>query len=315
MARNFERVDVYAKITNKIIADLEKGVRPWMKPWNADHLAEWSGVGLPLRQIGKPYRGINTVMLWYAAAVNGYKSRYWFTYKQAQALGGQVRYGETGEMIVFAKQSIKTETTTEGEDVEKKMSFLRGYTVFNGDQCDNLPAKYFEPPDAPVFTTKQRHEASEAFFAKTGALFVHRGNKAFYRQSGDFIQLPPFETFHDAESYAATKAHELIHWTLHPKRLNRDLSKTFPNESGKHVYAREELVAEIGAAFLCANLGITPEVREDHAAYVGSWLQVLKNDKRAIFNAASKAQEAVDYLIGLQGEPVAADELDEMETV
>lgn len=287
----FDRQDLYTKITNKIIADLEKGVRPWMKPWSAEHLE--SPILRPLRSTGQRYQGINTVMLWWAALSNGYKCQYWFTYNQAKALGGQVRKGETGETVVYAARVTK-KAEVEGDD-PKSFSMLKAYTVFNGDQCDGLPEKFFEEVSPPVFTSKQKHDASEAFFAKTGALLRHAGNKAFYSPHGDFIQMPPFETFKDSESYAATKLHELIHWTLHAKRLDRDYGKRF----GDTAYAREELVAEIGAAFLCADLGITPEVREDHVSYLASWLKVLKGDKRAIFNAASQAQRAVDFLHGL----------------
>lgn len=288
----FERTDFYAKITDKIIADLEQGVRPWMKPWNAEHLE--SALLRPLRQTGQRYQGINTVMLWWAALVKGYKCQYWFTFQQAKKLGGHVKKGEQGETVIFASRVTK-KGETEAEDTS--FSMLKSYTVFNGDQCSGLPSKYFEEPPAPVFSEKQRHDASEAFFAKVGAQFRHGGNKAFYRISTDFIQLPPFETFKSTGSYVATKAHELIHWTRHPNRLDRDYAKRFGDEA----YAQEELVAEIGAAFLCADLGITPEIRDDHAPYIGHWLSVLKGDKKAIFNAASQAQRAVDYLHSLAG--------------
>lgn len=292
-------VDVHTKITDRIIADLEKGTLPWRKPWDAAHLETWSGVSRPLRHTGEPYRGINIIMLWWASATMGYKCQYWFTFDQAKALGGTVRKGEKSvASVVFGKKFTKTVTDAAGDDVEENRFVLKSWTVFNGDQCDGLPAKYFEAPAAPVFTAKQRHEASELFFTKTGAKVTHGGNLAFYSPEHDFIRLPPFETFADAESYAATKGHEMVHWTMHKSRLDREFGKRF----GDDAYAQEELVAEIGSAFLCADLGITPELRDDHTQYLAHWLKILKGDKRAIVTAASKAQEAVDYLHGLQTE-------------
>ena len=172
---------------------------------------------------------------------------------------------------------------------------MKGYTVFNADQIDGLPARYQETETVtpPVLTAAERDARLDAFFAATGADIHHGGNRAFYAISFDLIQMPPFESFHDAESYYATLAHETVHWTRHASRLNRDLGRKQWGDAG---YAMEELVAEIGSAFLCAELGITPDVREDHAAYIDSWLQVLKGDPHAIFTAASHAQKAADYL-------------------
>jgi antirestriction protein ArdC len=172
---------------------------------------------------------------------------------------------------------------------------MKAYTVFNVEQIDDLPAHYTakrEPKGEPL----QLIANAEAFFVATGATFRHSGNMAYYAPGPDLIQLPPPEAFNDAESYAATKAHELTHWTAHPSRLARVLSKRF----GDNAYAAEELIAELGAAFLCADLGITPEPRDDHAAYLAHWLRVLREDKRAIFSAAAHAQRAVDYLHSLQ---------------
>ncbi len=287
--------DVYTRITDKIITDLEKGVRPWMKPWSADHAA--GRITRPLRHNGIPYRGINIIMLWSASVAKGFSCPLWLTFKQALELGGTVRKGESGELVVYANSITRTEAKEDGTEEEREIPFLKGYTVFNAEQCEGLPAQYYARAEPNASTPAQRIDAADAFFAATGADIRHGGTRAYYAQSADYVQMPPFETFRDAESHAATLAHELTHWTKHDKRLARDMGRVKWGDEG---YAREELVAELGAAFLCADLGITPEVREDHAAYIASWLEVLKGDKRFVFSAASQAQRAVDYLHGLQ---------------
>jgi len=289
------RPDVYTKITSKIIADLEQGVRPWLRPWNAEHAA--GRITRPLRHNGIPYKGINVIMLWCAAEAKSYACPIWITFKQALELGGNVRKGETGELVVYANSITRTETDDKGEESEREIPFLKGYTVFNAEQCDGLPAHYTAKVEPPPLTPLQRIDIADRFFAATGADIRHGGARAFYAEGPDYVQMPPFETFRDAESYAATKAHELTHWTKHDKRLARDMGRVKWGDEG---YAREELVAELGSAFLCADLGITPEVRADHAAYIASWLKVLKEDKRLIVSAASHAQRAVDYLHSLQ---------------
>ena len=292
---NHEKTDGYTKVTDRIIADLEKGVRPWMKPWSSDHTE--GRITLPLRHNGIPYRGINILMLWGAAVERGYASPTWMSYRQAQELGGQVRKGEKGSLSVYANTLNKTETNDEGEEEERSIPYMKGYTVFNVAQIDGLPTQYYPKPELITAPAAQRIEQADRFFAATGASIRHGGNSAYYSPQSDYIQMPPFEAFRDAESHAATLAHELTHWTKHPTRLNRDLGRKTWGDEG---YAREELVAEMGAAFPCVDLHITPEIREDHAAYIAHWLKVLKNDKRAIFSAAAQAQKAADYLKGLQ---------------
>ncbi len=287
--------DVYSRITNRIIADLEQGVRPWMKPWNAEHAA--GRITRPLRHNGIPYKGINVVMLWSASVAKGYACPLWLTFKQAIELGGHVRKGEAGELVVYANRITRTETDEKGEETEREIPFLKGYTVFNAEQCDDLPAHYTAKVEPPTLTPLQRIEAADRFFAATGADIRHGGTRAYYAEGPDYVQMPPFETFRDAESYAATLAHELTHWTKHDKRLARDMGRVRHGDEG---YAMEELVAELGSAFLAADIGIVPEVRKDHAAYIQSWLQALKDDRRLIFTAAAHAQRAVDYLHGLQ---------------
>jgi antirestriction protein ArdC len=289
-----ERGDVYERVTNKVLADLEQGVRPWMRPWSGDNAS--NGINLPLRHCGTPYRGINVLLLWGETVANGYFSSKWMTFRQAVELGGHVRKGEHGSQVVYANSLSRTETDEIGVESERDIHFMKGYTVFNVEQIEGLPDAYYVKAE-PAGPKMMLIGAAETFFAATGATFLHGGNMAYYAPGPDVIRLPLPEAFRDAESYVATKAHELTHWTKHEKRLNRDFSaKRFGDEG----YAREELVAELGAAFLCAALGITPEVREDHSAYLGHWLKVLKEDKRAIFSAAAHAQRAADYLHGLQ---------------
>jgi antirestriction protein ArdC len=307
MANNHSaRPDVYSRITDKIIADLEQGVRPWLRPWNADHAA--GRITRPLRHNGIPYKGINVIMLWSASMTRSYSAPLWLTFKQAQELGGHVRKGEAGELVVYADRITRTETDAKGEEVERAIPFLKGYTVFNAEQIDGLPAHYHAKAEPPALTLHQRIDAADRFFTATQADIRHGGTRAYYAPGSDHVQMPPFETFRDAESYAATLAHELTHWTKHDRRLARDFGRMRYGDEG---YAREELVAELGSAFLCADLGITPDVRPDHADYIASWLTVLKGDKRFIFTAAGHAQRAADYLHGLQ--PQAADEQAEEE--
>lgn len=292
-ATSTARADLYARVTDKIIADLEAVRRPWHKPWTTN--TNGGSVTMPQRHNGLPYRGINVLLLWGAAIDKGYRASVWMTFKQAQELGAHVRKGETGTPIVYANRITKTEAGENGEDVERQISFLKGYTVFNVEQIDGLPAQY-QPAPAPVVPVCDSSAAAERFFTATGAKIRHGGKRAFYSVSADAIQLPPPEAFKDAESYAATKAHELIHWTGNNTRLAREFGKRF----GDNAYAFEELIAELGAAFLCAMLGVTPEVQPDHADYLSHWLNILKADKRAIFTAAAQAQAAADYLCGLQ---------------
>jgi antirestriction protein ArdC len=295
MSNTNYRQDVYSRITDKIVADLEEGVRPWLKPWNAENTA--GRITRPLRHNGIPYNGINVIMLWSAAMAKGYSCPHWLTFKQALDLGGNVRRGEKGELMVYADRIKRAEIDARGEECEREIPFLKGYTVFNVEQCDGLPMQHAVQPEAPAVPMMQKLEAADRFFTATDATIRHGGARAYYAEGADFVQMPPFETFRDAESYAATLAHELTHWTKHDKRLARDMGRVKWGDEG---YAREELVAELGSAFLCADLGITPETRPDHAAYIASWLKVLKNDKRFIFSAASHAQRATDYLHSLQ---------------
>lgn len=296
-----ERFDVYQHVTDKIVAALEAGTRPWEQPWRSTACSL-----RPLRFNGEPYRGVNVLMLWASAQERGFSSPYWMTFQQAQTISGAVRKGERGTKVVKAGQSVFGDDKAEGGDEggdgggetdgPKVRRWLKAYTVFNCDQIDGLPERYrtaeAEPPPLP-----ERLDAADRFFANIPVKVTHGGDRAFYRISTDDIHMPAFELFRDAEHHAATLAHELIHWTRHPLRLDRDFGRKAFGDEG---YAKEECVAELGAAYVGAILGLRPDHIEDHAAYLASWLKVLREDKRFIFTAASHAQRAADLLESYQ---------------
>jgi antirestriction protein ArdC len=295
--------DIYQRVTDQIVASLETGIRPWMKPWSGEHAA--GRITRPLRGNGIPYQGINVLMLWGAAMEKGYSAPIWMTFKQALELGGAVRKGERGSLVVYASTFSRTEANeSTGEESARDIPFLKSYSVFNAEQIDGLPA-HFLAPAAPRLDPVQRIDHAERFFAATGAAVSYGGDRAYYSISTDHVQMPHFEAFRDAESFYATLAHEQTHWTRHSSRLNREFGRKRFGDEG---YAMEELVAELGAAFLSADLDLTPEPRPDHAAYVAHWLTALKNDRRAIFTAASYAQRAADFLSGTKTTPATMQE-------
>ena len=295
--RPCNRQDLYARVTDAIVADLERGVRTWTRPWSAEHLA--GRITRPLRHNGEPYKGINVVLLWSEAVARGYAAPLWMTFRQALELGGCVRKGEHGATVVYADRIRRTEPDGDGRDVEREIPFLKAYTVFNVEQVEGLPDRFYATVE-PQLDPLQRISHAEAFFAATGAEIRHGGDSAYYAIHPDYVQTPPFECFSDPQAYYATLAHECTHWTRHPTRLDRDFGRKRWGDEG---YAREELVAELGAAFLCADLELELTPRDDHAAYIDSWLSVLKDDKRFIFTAAAHAQRAADFLHGLQRPP------------
>jgi len=255
------RPDIYSRVTAMIVAELEKGVRPWLKPWNAEHAA--GRITRPLRHNGQPYNGINVIMLWGEAVARGFSAPIWMTFRQAKERGGHVRKGETGSLVVYADRFRRTEIDERtGEEVDRDIPFMKGYTVFCVEQIEGLPAHFYAPAE-PRLDPVQRIDRAEAFFAATGADIRHGGNQAYYTVMHD-------ETFRDAESYSATLGHETIHWTRHETRLERDFGRKRWGDEG---YAMEELVAELGAAFLSVDLDLTPEPRADHASYIASWLK------------------------------------------
>jgi antirestriction protein ArdC len=297
MPRDSARPDLYARVTNAIVADLEAGVRPWVKPWTCRRAGP---VSRPLRACGRPYSGVNVLLLWSEALMRGFSAPTWMTFRQAKALGAQVRRGERGATVVYAGRIRRTEETAEGA-VERNIPFLKAYTVFNVAQIDDLPPDVQAAPHAP--SSEHRIPRADAFFAATGAEIHQGGDQAAYALEADVIQMPPAAAFPDPVDFYATLAHECVHWTRHPRRLDRDFGR---KRWGDDAYAREELVAELGAAFLCADLGLDLRPRRDHADYIGEWLTVLRNDTRFVFRAAAFAQKACEYLHGLQPAPPAA---------
>ena len=278
--------DLYQEVTDRIIASLEAGVAPWIKPWAND------ADPLPVNAASRrPYRGINVVLLSLAAQARGYARNAWLTYRQASELGAQVRGGERSTTIVFYQlrelAGREHPAMHEDEPEPKVVPFLRAYHVFNVAQIDRLPDR-LNPPPVPASWDPCRE--AEWYLGISGARIVHSGAMAFYSPLDDRIQLPERSTFPDRASYYATALHELAHWTGHPDRLDRQLGRRF----GEDVYAAEELIAEMASAFLCASCRL--EGRLQHAEYIGEWLKVLKNDKRAVFTAATKAQQVVDFL-------------------
>ncbi len=292
--KSFEKSDVYQKVTDQIVAAIEAGLTgKWQMPWNA---AACRPINTASR---KPYRGINTLCLLAAAQSKGYASAEWGTYKQWQEKGAQVRKGEKATLVVFWKFSANAKESEDGDGDEvmsygSKLIFTRGYSVFNAAQVamENGDA-YVESTESTV-TREQRIECAEGFFAALGAEVRTGGDQAYYMRSTDHIQMPAFGAFVDGVAYYSTLAHECTHWTAKADRCDREMGKRF----GDMAYAAEELVAELGAVFISAHLGIESTPREDHAKYVDNWLKVLKADKRAIFTAASKAQKAADFMIG-----------------
>jgi antirestriction protein ArdC len=218
-----------------------------------------------------------------------------------------VKKGEKGSLVVYANTYSRTEQNESGEDVERQIPFMKGYTVFNVEQIEGLPP-HFTARKEPKRNPDERIAHAESFFANTHAEIRHGGNAAFYAPSPDIVQMPEFESFRDAGAYYGTLAHECTHWTRHKSRLDRDFGRKRWGDEG---YAMEELCAELGAAFLCADLELTPQIRQDHAPYISGWLKVLKEDKRAIFSAAAYAQKAADFLHGLQPKAETATQQEE----
>lgn len=294
------RVNIYEDVTAKIVSELEAARFPWAQPWQA----RWSlssndatiAAGLPKNaQTGRAYSGINILLLWGAAIENGFADQVWLTFRQAKALGGSVMKGERGSMVVYADKFVPKE---EQQRVEREggdasfVPFLKRYTVFNAAQCEGLPDDLTAgAKPLPECETILR---AEALIKATGADFKIGGDKAFYAPSQDFIRVPPQPAFFEQINYYRTCFHELGHWTGHASRLGRE----FKGRYGSHAYAREELVAEMASAFVCASLAITPTVR--HADYLSAWLEVLKEDNRAIFNAASLASKAADFILAFE---------------
>jgi antirestriction protein ArdC len=278
------KIDLYQQVTDRIIEALESGnLLPWQKTYSTDFQA-----AMAYNFVSKKnYRGVNPLLLWLRQEEKGFEHNAWLSYKQAANLGGQVKKGEKGTSVfyfsVFEKENEKTKLT-------EKIPFLKYYTVFNVSQCDGLemPEKIVKPP-----RTWEDSQDIEQVFAATGASLVFdKHHTPCFVPALDYISMPNKSRYTKADDYYKTLFHELTHWTGHNKRLKRDFTGRFGSQS----YAFEELVAEIGSAYLCADLGIHGNTN-DHASYIDNWLQILKKDKRAIFKAATLAQQAHGFIL------------------
>jgi antirestriction protein ArdC len=305
-----DRANLYDEVTDRIIAELEAGRLPWVQPWGT------SGVAAPLAlpknaATSRRYSGINVLILWGAVVERGYAGQSWLTFRQALALGGSVRKGERGTTVVYADRFIPGEERERAQETGKDaraIHFLKRFTVFNVEQCDGLPPELAAA--APPVDSSLIEPRVQALIASSGAEFRIGGERAYYDVLGDFIRVPPPQAYFQPIDWHRTALHELGHWTGHASRLGREIANSF----GSKKYAQEELVAEMTAAFTCAALGIVPTVR--HADYIGSWLDVLRADNRAIVRAASAASKAADFLLAFTPEAKAVnDDADAAEAV
>jgi antirestriction protein ArdC len=287
----FDRTSLYSEITDKIITELEAGRVPWVQPWGTASVS--APLGLPRNAAtDRAYSGVNVLILWDAIVRRGFAAQRWLTFRQALSLGAHVRKGETGTTVVYADRFTPDDERRRAEqdgEAARAIPFLKRFTVFNCQQCDDLPEALTVTP--PPVRTDLILPQVDALIRATGIDFRIGGDRAFYAPGPDYVQVPPPEAYFEPINWHRTALHECSHASGHTSRLNRDLSGTF----GSKKYAFEELIAEISAAFLCASLGITPTVR--HADYIGSWLEVLREDDRAIVRAASQASKAAGYLL------------------
>jgi antirestriction protein ArdC len=280
--------DLYAEVSARICAELERGAAPWIKPWSAT-----PGANTPCNAVtNRPYSGCNVVLLWMAANA-GYRTPRYLTFKQALDLGGNVRKGERGTRVYFVKQLQVRDGSKEDEETARIIPMMREYTVFNVEQCDGLPERVVSVSKVRPRNADERDATIDDFLACSGATIREGAGEAYYRPGDDFISLPRFDAFKSAAHFYGVAFHELGHWTGHKSRLDRDLRHRF----GERAYAAEELIAELCAAFLCAAFSIDGDLR--HAGYIASWIGLLKADNRAFFTACSRAQAAADYLRGL----------------
>lgn len=280
------RQDVYAIVTETIMKKLEEGVVPWRKPWAANS-------SIPLRMNNRqPYRGINVWLL----GSQGYSSPYWGSFEQISKLGGKVKKGERASMVVFWKQTSRF-VNVENEDgddtlVEKKSAILRYYRVFNRDQCEGLEEVFPEVKKIDFNPITQCEEIIQHMPLRPE--IRHGGGRAYYSPDQDYVSLPHPTSFSSLEHYYSVAFHELIHSTGHETRLSRNIRNTY----GSSAYSEEELIAEMGASFLCGVAGIENVTIDNSASYIGSWLAALKNDRKMVVFAASRAQKASDFILG-----------------
>jgi antirestriction protein ArdC len=275
-------IEKHVAVTDRIIAQLEVGCAPWVRPWSRSRVPANAFTH-------RPYRGANIVALWMAQTVDGYPTADWLSFRQALQLGGNVRKGEHGTPIFF--YSVLERDDARAKDGVRRVPLLRSYTVFNVAQCDGLPISRVPETRSEL----ERLEDADAFLGAIGATVRHGGDQAFYSPASDAITLPTFEQFETPEHYYGTSLHEHGHWTGAKHRLAREFGKRF----GDDAYAFEELVAELTSAFLCAELEIGGNLR--HPEYLSHWVRILRSDAKAILSAGARASEAADYLARLAG--------------
>ena len=277
--------NLYSDVTARILTELENGAAPWVKPWSAT-----PGRNIPHNAAtGNAYSGCNVILLWMAQGE--FTSPRWLTFKQALDLGGHVRKGEKSRATVVKVLNLESQPK-DGETEGDRFTTIKAYAVFNVDQCEGLPETVLNPEPVKARHEDERDATIDEFIAASGADFRDDvgGDRAYYSPSTDFIAMPAFAAFKSANNYYATAFHELAHWTGSAKRLDRQFGKRF----GDRAYAAEELVAELTSAFLCAEFNLDGELR--HAGYIQNWVELLRDDARAFFTAASKAQAAAQFL-------------------
>lgn len=294
-----KKSEFYQQVTKQFIDALKNGAPPWIRPWKLN-------TTVPERPVnavtGRKYSGINICLLWSAATCNGYNSDRWLTFNQASKLGARVRKGQKGTTaILYRRIQVPSRDENgelvidiEGNPIKQIIRLMRGFTLFNIEQCDGLPVEIYSKSDCRTIPSNwDSHDAAEELLKKTGVTIIHDGNSAVYVPEEDRIFMPPRQTFDSPAGYYSTVLHELTHWTGHTERLNRiGISQVHRQESPE--YAFEELIAEIGSAYICADLRIPGELH--HEGYVLSWIKLLENDPKAIFNASAKAAEAFSYI-------------------
>jgi antirestriction protein ArdC len=291
------KINLFERITAQIADAITSGAADFVMPWHRTGKA----LDFPTNAIsGRAYRGLNVLTLWMNGQAAGFETGQWATYRQWNDNGAQVRKGERGSTIFFWQQRGHDNREQDGGEDRRRGGFIaKSFTVFNADQVDG-----FLPIVRPQLAEDERDARAEEFVHQVGATIQHGGDRAYYAPGSDTIQMPDFGQFKSSNGFYSTLAHELTHWTGAKHRLDRQLGNRF----GSEAYAMEELVAELGAAFTCARLELKTEPRLDHAPYIASWLKALRSDPRAIFTAATKAQDAADYLERLAGVAITARE-------
>jgi len=273
------KIDIYTEVTNRIIEKLESGVIPWVKPWHTENTLDKN------IKTGNEYNGINRIIL----GMSGYQSNVWGSFKQWSDLGAKVKLHEHGTRIVFYKPVVGVKVTSEGEEISYNSVFTTSY-VFNAEQVEGIEIKPRDIEDKPFLNNIE----IDNMVSNTGAVIRHSGNSAYYKRDDDYINMPVKSDFYDEANYYATLLHELTHWSGAKHRLDRTKGKRF----GDVAYAFEELIAELGSAFLCEKYAVKGDIR--HEGYIASWLQALKNDNKMIFKASAYAQKSTDYLVNFE---------------